>query len=241
MTLANWTRAINAGACLPLAVLVIAACSPETGPGKTLTAVAIRPAQTSDDARPAASSTETPEATATAEPSPPGKCWGGAVSEDPLHCYMLQEAQRAGKITVSEVYEAPNNVLHIFIEEGLSLSQISELSYPPARGSLGREITETLHEKAREYLEGMGRLTYRTLDSVSSAYCDRFYARQFNECVLNPWRLPSVEEDWEAGRAGRLVPPITSHGQIYLYPGGEAFCGRLGVVDAAVAGGGGGR
>ena len=46
-------------------------------------------------------------------PPPPGDCWGGALSDDPLHCYALEEAQRDGIIEVEGVYDASGE-LHIF-------------------------------------------------------------------------------------------------------------------------------
>ena len=49
---------------------------------------------------------------------PPGDCWGGALSEDPLHCYMFEEAQRAGLIEVAAIYLAPGKgPLWIYLEQ----------------------------------------------------------------------------------------------------------------------------
>ena len=47
---------------------------------------------------------------------PPGDCWSEALSTDPLHCYVLEEAQRDGVIEVEGIYEA-EDVLYIFFND----------------------------------------------------------------------------------------------------------------------------
>ena len=48
--------------------------------------------------------------------SPPlGKCFGGVLSEDPLHCYVLERAQKRKVIEVEKIYLV-GNVLHLSIE-----------------------------------------------------------------------------------------------------------------------------
>ena len=37
---------------------------------------------------------------------PPGNCWGGILSESPLHCHVLEEAERDGIIEVDAMYGA---------------------------------------------------------------------------------------------------------------------------------------
>ena len=49
---------------------------------------------------------------------PPGDCWNGALSEDPRHCYIFEEAQRAGEIDIAVVYVAPGDgPLYIFLSQ----------------------------------------------------------------------------------------------------------------------------
>ena len=73
---------------------------------------------------------------------PPGDCWSGALSGDPLHCYILEEAQRAGKIDVAAVYLAPGGgPLYIF------LSQTEPID--------DDEVGSFLQAKAYEYLESV--------------------------------------------------------------------------------------
>ena len=45
---------------------------------------------------------------------PPGDCWGEVLSDDPLHCYALEEAHREGVIEVEGVYDDGNGALYIF-------------------------------------------------------------------------------------------------------------------------------
>ncbi len=47
---------------------------------------------------------------------PPGDCWGGALSDDPLHCHVLEEAQRDGIIEVEAVYEG-GGVLYVYLAQ----------------------------------------------------------------------------------------------------------------------------
>ena len=47
---------------------------------------------------------------------PPGDCCSEVLSTDPLHCYVLEEAQRDGVIEVEGIYEA-EDVLYIFFND----------------------------------------------------------------------------------------------------------------------------
>ena len=37
-------------------------------------------------------------------PAPASTCWNGALSSDPLHCYVLEEAEDAGHIDIAAMY-----------------------------------------------------------------------------------------------------------------------------------------
>ena len=72
-------------------------------------------------------------------PAPPGDCWNEALSRDPIHCYFLEEAQRAGKIEVAAVYLAPGGgPLYIFLEQ---ITPITD------------EVAQFFEAMAHEYLE----------------------------------------------------------------------------------------
>ena len=47
---------------------------------------------------------------------PLGDCFGGALSQDPPHCYALEQAQRQGVIDVEKVYDA-DGVLYFSLRQ----------------------------------------------------------------------------------------------------------------------------
>ena len=56
--------------------------------------------------------------TLVAGPEPPlGDCFGGALSADPLHCHVLEEAHNAGIIEVDAIYGVARG-LFIFLTQG---------------------------------------------------------------------------------------------------------------------------
>ena len=74
-------------------------------------------------------------------------CWNGALSDDPLHCYVLEQAQRDGIIDVDAVYSA-GGVLHFYLKEG-----------EPARGDIIEymgDIFEYIRQKAQEEVRRSG-------------------------------------------------------------------------------------
>ena len=72
-------------------------------------------------------------------PAPPGDCWGGALSLEPLHCYFLESAQRAGEIEVAAVYLAPGGgPLYIFLRQTEPITE---------------EVGQFFETKAHEYVE----------------------------------------------------------------------------------------
>ena len=74
---------------------------------------------------------------------PPGDCWNGALTEDPLHCYIFEEAQRAGEIDIAAVYLAPGDgPLYIFLSQ----------TEPMGSGAISY-----LRAKTYEYLETVER------------------------------------------------------------------------------------
>ena len=44
---------------------------------------------------------------------PPGNCWGGALSDSPVHCFTLEQAQRDGIIEVEGIFRA-EYVINVF-------------------------------------------------------------------------------------------------------------------------------
>ena len=80
----------------------------------------------------------TPRAGSTVPP-PPGDCWNGALSDEPLHCHILEEAQRAGHFEVVAMYTTHRRgPLHIYLRQTEPLSS---------------EVGDFLRDKAYEYIE----------------------------------------------------------------------------------------
>ena len=48
--------------------------------------------------------------------APPGRCWGGILSESPLHCHVLEEAERDGIIEVDAMYRAGTE-LFVYLDQ----------------------------------------------------------------------------------------------------------------------------
>ena len=76
-------------------------------------------------------------------PPPPGDCWNGVLSDEPLHCHILEEAQRAGHIEVVAMYQVHERrffegPLHIYLRQAEPLSS---------------EVGDFLRDKAYEYIE----------------------------------------------------------------------------------------
>ena len=59
-----------------------------------------------------------PSSTAHAQESetPANDCWNGALSSDPLHCYVLEEAEDAGHIDIAAMYRG-GDVLFIYLTQ----------------------------------------------------------------------------------------------------------------------------
>ena len=54
---------------------------------------------------------------------PPGDCWNGALSNDPLHCYIFEAAQRDGRMEVAAIYVAPGWApLYVYLKQTAPLS-----------------------------------------------------------------------------------------------------------------------
>ena len=61
-----------------------------------------------------------------AVPPPPGNCWGGALSESPVHCFALEQAQRDGIIEVEGIYRA-ESVVNVFFSYPYNVRTPEEL------------------------------------------------------------------------------------------------------------------
>ena len=128
--------------------------------------------------------TPTPDASSEAGvdsvPAPPGDCWTGALSADPLHCYALEETQRDGHIAVEGLYEA-GRVLYIFFRDFRLTGTRAELD-------------DILKQNAREFtIQSPERVFYDfTIHRCSSGdhqdtYLDCMLSYTFDHGSFHPW------------------------------------------------------
>ena len=121
--------------------LMVAGCAPAAAPddpeaggeedSPTATATVASSTRQLPTATPASSTRQLPTATPTTasakklptptsastsvSQTPLGDCWDGALPEGSIHCYVFEQSQMEGEIEVVAIYEAPNDVLHIFL------------------------------------------------------------------------------------------------------------------------------
>ena len=96
-------------------------------------------------------SSPTPEATAVPAEPPLGDCYGGVLSEAPLHCYALEQAEAAGVIDVDSIYLAGAR-LYIFVGgemEEWTRAITVEWGGPTAEMTVYEGIAEKIKEFAR--------------------------------------------------------------------------------------------
>ena len=119
-------------------------------------------------------------------------CWGGALSEDPLHCYVLEEAQREGLITVDGV----------FVVGRLLRMYVTEDDLPD------EELVEFLVAKGHEFIDRWpGRVSY----NLKYSFCHSELEAAYAECMLRDtfWAVPNINP-WDSPYAN-----------IMLWPGGS--------------------
>ena len=84
-----------------------------------------------------------------------GDCFGGALSEDPLHCHALQQAHNAGIIDVEAIYTAGGSLV-MFLSQG---------------GSVGQETHRYIWARAQEEAQRTGDHRHRCVLDTDYA-CD---------------------------------------------------------------------
>ena len=130
---------------------------------------------------------------------PPGDCWNGALSGDPLHCYILEEAQRAGEIEVDAVYLAPGGgPLYIFLRQD---------------EPIGEQVSSFFKEKAYEYLgSAEGKRRYDAWE------CEGHMGDQRKSCLDGILWMTR----WQGFGHPRsqALPPSNIYESITLYVGG---------------------
>ena len=131
--------------------------------------------------------------------APPGDCWNGALSGDPLHCYILEEAQRAGEIEVDAVYLAPGGgPLYIFLRQDEPIDEL---------------VSSFFKEKTYEYLgRAEGKRRYDAWE------CEGHKGDQRKSCLDGILWMTR----WQGfgHPRSRALPPSNVYESITLYVGG---------------------
>ena len=167
-----------------------------TAPAATTTAPAATTTAPAVTTTAPAATTAAPAATTTAavdDDSPVGDCFGGALSEDPLHCYVLEQAQAEGLIDILAMYDS-NGPLYVSIsQKGLSA-----------------ELLRFAREKSYAFTEAWPELVpeekYRRF--ISPCY-------DFPECYLAMTGLYADHPEY-------LLPYPSAYDGVLLLPGGDA-------------------
>ena len=194
-TPAATTTAPAATTTTPAATTTTPAATITTPAATTTTPAATTTTPAATTTAPAATTTA-PAATTTAsvdDDSPVGDCFGGALSEDPLHCYVLEQAQAEGLIDILAMYDS-NGPLYVSIsQKGLSA-----------------ELLRFAREKSYAFAEAWPELVpeekYRKF--ISPCY-------DFPECYLAMTGLYADHPEY-------LLPYPSGYDGVLLLPGGDA-------------------
>ena len=189
------TTAPAATTTTPAATTTTPAATITTPAATTTTPAATTTTPAATTTAPAATTTA-PAATTTAsvdDDSPVGDCFGGALSEDPLHCYVLEQAQAEGLIDILAMYDS-NGPLYVSIsQKGLSA-----------------ELLRFAREKSYAFAEAWPELVpeekYRKF--ISPCY-------DFPECYLAMTGLYADHPEY-------LLPYPSGYDGVLLLPGGDA-------------------
>ncbi len=133
---------------------------------------------------------------------PPGDCWGGTLASEPLHCYILEETQKAGLIQVSAIFYAPT------AEDGLIYVVLEQ------EGEVSESASDFFREKAYEYLrtpEGSHR--YQVGER-----CGQNEGTDLERCMNGVMGGPYWEKYTDTSTPG--FPEATRHDNVLLLTGG---------------------
>ena len=129
---------------------------------------------------------------------PLGDCFGGVFDNDPLHCYVLEKAQKDKAIAIEKIYIEGGVILHIFLEADevgsdvyAFLKRTSYEFFDQWQDSLPRE----------KYLEALGPCSRINL-TFKECWLDRVYGSEFRSKY-------------------EMMPITTQYHQLIFQTGGE--------------------
>ena len=157
------------------------------------------------DHRPWGPAMPLPGNTQPAEAPPlPGDCWDGVLSKDPLHCYVFEEAQKAGLLEVDSMYLAPGRApLYVYLEQ-------SELP--------SMELLKFLHSKTYEYMAQPG----EGPDSYGAWNCADETGNEWLRCIYKELGRPSWSNYISSIDSVRLPRSLVYPAIAFGLGGGEA-------------------
>ncbi len=130
------------------AALLSAGCAPAAAPGddeadgeQAAPTAATSDSGTPDDPGDTDEEDSQAPTSSSSDSEPPGDCWYGALPENGVHCHVLEHAARVEAIEVVAIYEAPNDVLHVFLARSAPLDD---------------ELTSLFRRKASAFLAERG-------------------------------------------------------------------------------------
>ena len=150
---------------------------------------------------------------------PPGDCWGGVLSGDPLHCYVFEEAQKAGLMEIDAMYLSPGLApLYIYLKQ-------SELA--------SAELLKFLRDKTYEYV---AQPADEAVKYIYGYGCSIGTGNSWYRCVYKALDYP----DWtiDSSMVGLRLPKSLEYPAIVLRVGGGETRRSVpgwGVVEAGVA------
>ena len=87
---------------------------------------------------------------------PPGDCWQGALADDPLHCQVLEAAQRDGTVEVDGIFRASNDELYVYLSKPKPAADapIMDMSQPRVGDAkrIDRATSDLLKAKAAKFV-----------------------------------------------------------------------------------------
>ena len=158
----------------------------------------VSPAQAQDD-KDAAS---TPDASSSGPPL--GDCFGGLLTEDPLHCYALKQAQSRGVIDIEKIYD-DHGVLYLSLRDS----------------EVGDGVYQFLKEKSYHFYDTWPHLASFEKYREEYELCVRWGRLSYRECLLE-------KTGWSENF---ILPYSVVYENILFHVGGES--GRRKVVGWA--------
>ena len=145
--------------------------------------------------------------THTQEPvPPPGDCFGGAISEDPMICYILEQSQEEEIIDVAAIYQADVDLLYVYLTQ---------------TEPVGDDVGEFFRDRAEEFI-----------DSWPEIAPQDPYGGYYGLCMYYQWNTRAWRLWWHDSQGvclreltrwsgDDILPYSGSYGRILLRPGGS--------------------